>query len=97
MKEQCRRCGGFGHFVRMCERVKNTNSRGNGNFRGNSSSSQRGGMRRINIIDRDNSQSDSSTDGEVGNMVLQVGENGTPPFVLKGKINNENFSTVIDS
>ena len=34
MNEQCRSCGRFDHFARMCKRVRNTNSRGNDNIKG---------------------------------------------------------------
>ena len=97
IKEQCRSCGENGHFARMCRRVKPTNQRGNDNFRGNSNTAQRGGMRRINLIDQASNQSEDSTEDVAKNMILQVVGNGTPPFVLKGEINNVAFTTMIDS
>ena len=52
---------------------------------------------RINLIDQANNQSEDSTEDDAENMIMQVGENGTPPFVLKGKINNVTFITMIES
>ena len=97
VKEQRRSCGGNGHFARMCRRANPTNQRENGNFRGNNNTAQIGGMRRINLIDQANKQSENSTEDDAENMILQVGGNRTPPFVLKGKINNVAFTTMIDS
>ena len=55
------------------------------------------GMRRINLIERDDDQSEESTEAEEDNMVLHIGGNGQQPFIMKGKINNQTFATMIDS
>ena len=89
--ERCRNCSTEGHFARMCKRPKSGNSRGRGNFTG------RAGMRRINLIRGDDDQSEESTGSEEDNMVLHIGGNGQQPFILKGKINNQIFATMIDS
>ena len=58
----------------------------------------RGGMRRINLIEQEDSQSENSNEIDEDNMVLHVGGGeGNQPFVLKGKINKELFNTEIDS
>ena len=81
----------IGHFARMCKKPKN------GNMRGRGRPLARGGMRRINLIEQDDSQSESSNEMNVDNMVLHVSDAGNQPFVLKGKINKEPFNTMIDS
>ena len=55
------------------------------------------GIRRINLIERDDDQSDESTGAEDNNMVLHIGGNGQQPFIMKGKVNNQAFATMIDS
>ena len=58
----------------------------------------RGGMRRINLIEQEDSQSENSNEIDEDNMVLHVGGGeGNQPFLLKGKINKEPFNTEIDS
>ena len=57
----------------------------------------RGGMRRINLIEQDDSQSESSNEMNDDIMVLHVSGAGNQPFVLKGRINKEPFITMIDS
>ena len=54
-------------------------------------------MRRINLIDQAYNQSEDSTEDDAENMILQVGGKASPPFVLKGKINNVAFTTMIYS
>ena len=54
-------------------------------------------MRRVNLIDQQANQSGGSTDDEAENVELHVNGDGTPPFVLKGRINNQPFCTMIDS
>ena len=88
--EKGRNSAGIGHFARMCKRPKNGNTRERGNFTG------RTGMRRINLIEREDNQSEESSEQE-DNMVLHIGGKEDQPFVLKGKINNQNFTTMIDS
>ena len=54
-------------------------------------------MRTINVIERDDDQSDESVGAEEDNMVLHIGGNGQQPFIMKGKIHNQAFATMIDS
>ena len=75
----------------MCERPKSGNVRGKGRF------TERAGMRRINLVERDGNQSEESTEQEEDNMVLHIGADGTQPFIMKGKINKQTFSTMINS
>ena len=89
--EKCRNCAVIGHFARMCKRPKTGNTRGRGNTAG------RAGMRRINLIERDGSQSEDSGEQDEDNVVLHVSGSGVQPFVMKGKINNQPFTTMIDS
>ena len=77
--EPCRNCSTIGHFARMCKRPKSGNTRGRGNFTG------RAGMRRINLIERDDDQSEESTGADEDNMVLHIGGNGQQPFIMRGK------------
>ena len=63
----------------MCKRPKSGNTRGRSKFTG------RVGMRRINLIERDDNQSDESTGAEEDNMVSHIGGNGQQPFIMKGK------------
>ena len=75
----------------MCKRPKNGNTRVRSKFTG------RAGMRRINLIERDDDQSEESTGAEEDNMVLHICGNGQQPFIMKAKINNQRFATMIDS
>ena len=89
--ENCRNWGVVGHFMRMCKIPKS------GSFRGSGKSSQRGNFQRVNLIGQTTDQSEDSSD-ENDNVVLHLaGNTGTPPFMLKGKINKQPFQTMIDS
>ena len=57
----------------------------------------RAGMRRINLIEREDNQSEESNEQDEENMVLHIGGSDNPRFVMKGKINNQPFTTMIDS
>ena len=77
--------------MRMCKRPKS------GSFRGSGKSSQRGKFQRVNLIGQATDQSEHSS-GENDKVVLHLaGNTGTPPFMLKGKINKQPFQTMIDS
>ena len=58
---------------------------------------RRPGMRRIGLIERDGNQSGESTEHDEDNMVLKIGFSGSQVFVLKGKTNNQPFTSMIDS
>ena len=64
--EKCRNCAMTGHFARMCKRPKT------GKIRRRSRMPGRGGLRRINLIEQDDSQSKSSNEMNEENMVLHV-------------------------
>ena len=89
--EKCRNCGIIGHFQRMCKRPNTAKSRGNGG------SSNKGGMRRIILIGQTTDQSEESSEWDEENVVLQSNGTGVPTFVLKGRINKQLFSVMIDS
>ena len=75
----------------MCKRPKSGNVKERGTFGG------RAGMRKINLIEREDNQSEESNERDEDNMVLHIGGNDNQPFVMKGKINNQPFTTMIDS
>ena len=54
-------------------------------------------MRCINLIGEDSKQSEDSNDQGEDKMVLHVGDGGNQSFLRKGNINNEPFTTMIDS
>ena len=89
--EKCRNCPIIGHFARMCKKPKN------GNLRGRGRPLARGGIRRINLIEQDDSHSESSNEMNDDNMVLHVSGAGNQLFVLKGKINEAPFKTMVGS
>ena len=75
--EKCRNCAMIGQFARICKKPKN------GNMRGRGRPLARSGMRRINLIEEDDSQSESSNEMNDDNMVLHVSGAGNQQFVLK--------------
>ena len=78
--------------MRMCKRLKVANFRGNAKF------ANRGGMRRVNLIEQSADQSEDSSEVDEDKVVLRLeGGNVTPPFMLKGKMNKQPFTTMIDS
>ena len=90
--EKCRNCGVIGHFMRMCKRPKVANFRRNAKF------ANRGGLRRVNLIGQTADQSEDSSELDEHKIALRLkGGNGAPPFMLKGKINKQPFTIVIDS
>ena len=54
-------------------------------------------MRRINLIEREDNKSEESNEQDEDNMVLHIGGSDNQLFVMKGKINNQPFTTMIDS
>ena len=57
----------------------------------------KGGIRRMNMIEQDDSQTESSNETTDDNIVLHNSGAGNQPFVLKGRINKDPFNTMIDS
>ena len=55
------------------------------------------GIGRKILIEQANDQSEDSNEYEEDKTVLHVGGGGNQPFMMKGKINNESFTTMIDS
>ena len=80
-----------GHSARMFKNPKSGRVRGRGRI------PARGGQGRINLIEHDDSQSESRNQMNKENMVLHVSGAGKQPIVLKGKINKEPFKTMINS
>ena len=89
--EKCRNCATIVHYASICKSPKSGNARGRGNFGG------KAGMRRINLIEREDNQSQESNEQEEDNMVLHIGECGSQAFVMEGKRNIQPFTTMIDS
>ena len=54
-------------------------------------------MRRVNLIGREDNQSETGSEIEEDNMVLHVNGSGNQPFVMKGKMNKETFTAMINS
>ena len=75
----------------MCKRPKPSNVRRRGIFAG------RAGMQRFNLIEREDNQSEESTEQDEDIMILHVNGSGSQPLVMKSKINNQPFTTMIDS
>ena len=66
--ERCRNCSLISHFARMCNKPKT------GNIRGRGTMVNTAGMRRINLIEQDDDQSEDSNDLEEDDkMVLHLG------------------------
>ena len=57
----------------------------------------RADMRQINLNEQDDDQSEDSNDQGEDKIVLHVGGGGNQPFIMKGKMNNEPLTTMIDS
>ena len=68
--EKCRNWARIVHYARMCKRPKSGNARGRGNFGG------RAGMRRINLIEREDNQSEEGNEQDKDNMVLHTSWSG---------------------
>ena len=66
-------------------------------MRGRGTMGNRAGMRRINLIEQEEDQLEVSNEYKEDKLVLHVGGGGNEPFMMKGKINNESFKTMIDS
>ena len=54
-------------------------------------------MRTVNLIDHQSDRSECSTGDAAENVVLNVNGDGAPLFVLKSRLNNQQFSTMCDS
>ena len=71
-----------------------------GNARGLGQSTQKDFFRQVKLIGEEpvnQSQLASQWSSDEENTVLHLHGNGVPPFIRKGKINNETFSTVMDT
>ena len=79
--------------MRMCRRPKVANFRGNAKF------ANRGGMRRVNPIEQTAGQLEDSSELDQDKLVLRLkgGNGAAPPSMLKGKVNKQPFTTLIDS
>ena len=54
-------------------------------------------MRRVNLIEREDNQLEESNEQDEDNMVLHIGGSDNQPFVMKGEIKNQPFTTMIVS
>ena len=68
-----------------------------GNSRGRGRNTNRARMRRVNLIGRDDGQSETGSESDEDKMMLHVNESGNQPFVRKGKIHKESFTAMIES
>ena len=76
----------------MCKILKS------GNFSGCGRNNHQAGIRRVNLVGREYDQSDATSETQEDKVVLHLeGKQGHPPFVMKGKITKEPFTTMIDS
>ena len=64
---------------------------------GRSTMRNRADMRQINLNEQHDDQSEDSNDQGEDKIVLHVGRGGNQPFIMKGKMNNEPLTTMIDS
>ena len=87
VKPNCGKCGIMGHFARCCGKIKKRMS--------NPSRRNSSAVRRVNYPGGDSSEGgyDENTDKTVSTIV----GNGETPFNMKGRVNNNKFSTKISS
>ena len=89
--EKCRNCGITGQFARLCRKPRS------GNFRETGRNKNRAGMRRANLIGRQRKPIRNNQWDEGVNQVLHVNGSGNQPIVMKGKINKEPFTAMVES
>ena len=77
--------------MRMCKRPKIAN------FRGAGRSSNRDGLRRVNLFAQTAEKSEGCSEWDKDNVVLRLYLTGFITFVLKERINKQPFTTMIDS
>ena len=66
----------------------------NANFGETGRSSDRGGQLRVNLMGQTEDQSEGSSEWNEDNVVLRL---GIPPIVLRGRINKQPYTFMIDS
>ena len=74
----------------MCKRPKNANLRRTGRY------SNSDGLRRVNPIGQSRDQSEGSSEWYEDNVELRLDGQDVHPVVLKERINNQLFTTMID-
>ena len=81
--KQCNKCGVTGHFGRVCRRAPKQQN------------TQKQPPRRVNWVEEEQEDDEDKEDEE--QYVLGIDGNGSPPFMMKGKINRKKFCLMIDS
>ena len=81
--KQCNKCGIMGHFGRVCRRATKQQN------------TQKQPPRRKNWIEEEPEDNEDKEEEE--QYVLGIDGNGSPPFMMKGKINRKKFCLMIDS
>ena len=81
--KQCKKCGMTGHFGKVCKRVQKQGP-------------TKQQPRRVNLVEgeKQDPEDDSSSDEQ---YVLGIDNGGSPPFLMKGRINRKKFCLMIDS
>ena len=81
--KQCNKCGMTGHFGKVCKRVQKQGQ-------------QKQPLRRVNLV-AEEEQKQSDDDSSEEQYVLGIDGSGSPPFMMKGRINRKKFCLMIDS
>ena len=82
--KQCNKCGVMGHFGRVCRRAQKQQN------------AQKQPPRRVNWVEEE-SENDEDKNEDEEQYVLGIDGSGSPPFMMKGKINRKKFCLMIDS
>ena len=82
-EKQCNKCGVTGHFGRVCRRAPKQQN------------TQKQPPRRVNSVEEEPEDDEDIEEEE--QYVLGIDGNGSPPFMMKGKINRKKFCLMIDS
>ena len=80
--KKCNKCGILGHFGLVCRKQQEQQT------------PQKQALRRVNWVDE---ESDNQVEEEEGQYVLGIDCGGSPPLMMKGKINRKKFCLMIDS
>ena len=81
--KQCNKCGVKGHFGRVCRRAQKQQN------------TQKQPPWRVNWVEEESENDEDKKEEE--QYVLGIDGSGSPPFMMKGKINRRKFCLMIDS